>query len=467
MRRARFPFVPAPLTRTTRLAPLVACAALVASAAAPTVVLADSHGGGTHELASDGSPLDLKSVALGQVDRELVLTVGLRRTLDRAELAAGKGRMCASFAQGDARHSLCVEREGHRWRLRSGSREIAGDVSQPSGDELVVRVRPADAHLRVGVLDWSVTATPASCAQDGAGGPPPDEGGAPAGGGGGVAPPSDTATTPEATTPPETAPPCRSRAPREAGARYPGRVWRVIVTGCVASGPAQVRRGPRVKRVALTYDDGPSSYTAPLLRTLKRLDAPATFFMLGEQVGRYRGLVRSMLADGFELANHSWNHANLGGGGPGASSQLSRTNAAIRRATGFTPCLFRPPYGSTGSDLVRRTRALGMTSVLWSADPLDWRTPGTDAIVARAHGWGARGGLASRLPGHGEPGAGVARVLAQTGPGAIILSHDGGGVRSQTLAAAPRIIRALRSRGYRFVTVSELLGYRERITLRR
>jgi chitin deacetylase len=82
-----------------------------------------------------------------------------------------------------------------------------------------------------------------------------------------------------------------------------------------------------------------------------------------------------------------------------------------------------------------------MTSILWSVDPLDWRTPGTGAIVSR--------------------------VLAQTGPGAIILSHDGGGNRSQTLAAAPQIIRALRARGYRFVTVSELLGYERRVALRR
>ena len=127
--------------------------------------------------------------------------------------------------------------------------------------------------------------------------------------------------------------------------------------------------------------------------------------------------------------------------GPAASAQLEHTNAVIRRVTGFTPCLFRPPGGSTGADLVARVRALGMTSVLWSADPFDWRMPGTSAIVGR--------------------------VLAQAGPGGIILDHDGGGPRGQTLAAAPEIVAALRARGYTFVTVSTLLGYRERVALQR
>jgi peptidoglycan/xylan/chitin deacetylase (PgdA/CDA1 family) len=193
--------------------------------------------------------------------------------------------------------------------------------------------------------------------------------------------------------------------------------------------------------VALTYDDGPAAITPRFLATLRRLGVPATFFMLGQQVAASPAITRQVMADGHELANHSWNHANLGGGGPAASAQLEHTNAVIRRVTGFTPCLFRPPGGSTGADLVARVRALGMTSVLWSADPFDWRLPGTSAIVGR--------------------------VLAQTGRGGIILDHDGGGPREQTLAAAPAIIAALRARGYTFVTVSALLGYRERIALER
>ena len=224
-------------------------------------------------------------------------------------------------------------------------------------------------------------------------------------------------------------------------ATYAGRVWRVVVRGCTPHGAAQVHQGPPVKQVALTYDDGPAAITPQFLTLLRRLGVPATFFMLGQQVAANPQVARQVLADGHEIGDHSWNHADLGGGGPGASAQLEHTNAVIRRVTGFTPCLFRPPGGSTGADLVARVRALGMTSVLWSADPFDWRLPGTSSIVGR--------------------------VLAQTGPGGIILDHDGGGPRTQTLAAARPIITALRARGYTFVTVSALLGYRERLALQR
>lgn len=395
----------------------------LASVAAASPALAASEGGKAHDLAADASPLDLRSVALGQVDRDLVLTVRARSRIDPAELAAGDGHLCATLGS----RPLCVERRSGRWALRSGSRSIEGSVGQPGAGTLVIRVTPRAVGLEPGALRWSVTATPASCGSASAaaqtGGTVPGEGT------GGGAP-----STPAPGTP------CRSRAPRGAGT-YAGRVWRAVVTGCTRDGAGQVQRGPRGKEVALTYDDGPSPYTRPLLATLDRLGVPATFFMIGQQVPGQGALLRRMLAAGHELANHSWNHANLGGGGPGASSQLQRTNAAIRAASGFTPCVFRPPYGSTGADLISRANAQGMTSVIWSADPLDWRTPGTGAIVSR--------------------------VLGQTGPGGIILGHDGGGNRSQSLAAAPQIISGLRARGYRFVTVSHLLGYAERIDLQR
>lgn len=397
---------------------LVTAIVALASVAAASPALAASEGGKAHDLAADASPLDLRSVALGQVDRDLVLTVRTRSRIDPAELAAGDGRLCATVGS----RPLCVERRSGRWALRSGSRTVEGSVGQPGAGTLVIRATPRALGLEPGALRWSVTATPASCGRAAAA-----QTGGTAPGTGGGAPPAPQA-------------PCRSRAPRGTGT-YAGRVWRAVVTGCTRGGAGQVHRGPARKEVALTYDDGPSPYTRPLLATLDRLGVPATFFMIGQQVPSQGALLRRMLASGHELANHSWNHADLGGGGPGASSQLQRTNAAIRSATGFTPCLFRPPYGSTGADLVSRVTAQGMTSVIWSADPLDWRTPGTGAIVSR--------------------------VLGQTGPGGIILGHDGGGNRSQSLAAAPQIISGLRGRGYRFVTVSRLLGYDERIALRR
>lgn len=380
-----------------RLTALVVLSLLLLAAPAA----AATQGGGVHGDAREGAALDLVSAALAQRDRDLVLTVRTAARLE-PEALVSPGRLCATFAGAAGDAVLCVQRADGAWRLRSGSRTVVGSVGRPRAGTLVIRLRPAAVGLRPGAVRWHVAATAAACANV----------------------PGDS---------------CTDRLP-DAGDE-PGRVWRAVTTGCVVRGPAQVSRGPRGRTVALTYDDGPSTYTPGFLRELGRLGVPATFFMVGQQVGPNAALVRRMLDEGFELADHSWNHAILGGGGPGASSQMSRTNVAIRRATGYTPCLFRPPYGSTGADLVSRTRALGMTSILWTVDPLDWRTPGTGAIVSR--------------------------VLSQVVPGAIILSHDGGGNRSQTLAALPQIVAGLRSRGYRFATVSELLGYRERVTLRR
>ncbi len=407
-----------------RRALVTAAAVLVAAVACPATALAVSAGGAAHALEADGSPLDLRSVALGQVDRDLVLTVRARTRIDPQQLAAGAGHLCATVGTS----VLCVERRKGAWTLRHGRRGVEGTVTQPSAGTLVVRVAPGALGLAPGALRWSVVAKPASC------------GAASAAQTGGATPDAQTGGGAPTQTQTDTQAPCRSRAPRGSGT-YAGRVWRTVVTGCTRHGAGQVNHGPRRKEVALTYDDGPSPYTRPLLATLDRLGVPATFFMIGQQVPGQGALLRRMLGHGHELANHSWNHANLGGGGPAASSQLARTNAAIRTATGFTPCVFRPPYGSTSGDLVARANALGLTSVIWSADPLDWRTPGTGAIVGR--------------------------VLGQTGPGGIILGHDGGGNRTQSLAAAPQIISGLRARGYRFVTVSRLLGYAERITLRR
>ncbi len=160
---------------------------------------------------------------------------------------------------------------------------------------------------------------------------------------------------------------------------------------------------------------------------------PATFFEIGEQVtATYAGTLRLSLRDGDALGNHTWSHPFL----PGArdlASQLQRTDAAISNATGYTPCLFRPPYGASNRSIVATARSFAMATILWNVDPFDWRRPGVGAIEQR--------------------------VLAELQPGAIIETHDGGGDRSQTLAAYPYVIDAIRQRGYRFVTVPQLLGF--------
>jgi peptidoglycan-N-acetylglucosamine deacetylase len=208
-----------------------------------------------------------------------------------------------------------------------------------------------------------------------------------------------------------------------------------VPTGCRATGASVRTHGPTNRKVvALTFDDGPAPITGRFLDLMEREQVPGTFFMLGSQVGGRQTMLKRMLAAGFELANHSWSHADLGRNPGRAPGEIRSTNAIIRRASGYTPCLFRPPYGSIGGGLAGAARGQGMLSILWDVDPQDWRTPGAGAIAAR--------------------------ILSATRPGSIILMHDGGGPRGQTLFALGTVIRTLKARGYRFKTVSDLLGLR-------
>lgn len=220
---------------------------------------------------------------------------------------------------------------------------------------------------------------------------------------------------------------CRSYYPQSGLSRY--RVRPVEVVGCTGGNGQVVRNGPRGRKlVALTFDDGPSSYTPDILRILRKKRAKATFFMLGDLVAGDPAATRRVLAAGHEIANHSSDHALL----PGYSN-LKRANRQIRRATGFKPCLFRPPYGAINSSVQQSAGELGMKSVLWDIDTSDWSTPGSGAIGSR---------------------------IRSARSGSIVLMHDGGGPRSQTVDALPGAIDSLRSRGYRFVTVTRLLGNR-------
>ena len=394
-------------------------AGLALLVAVPGASAATRAGGSWQSVAPEGGALDLSGVSLGQDERELVFRAKSRQPITHSLLSEnGGGEICLAIdPRSGSTRRLCLSRESNRWQVKMSGRAIDAKVSQPRATELDVRFRPGAAGLRNGAVAWSVFARAAGCVSImGLGG---------------------TVEGPKVRLAAEPELPCAHQLPRTGS--YDGRVYDVKVSGCVATGPAQVSRGPKVKRVALTYDDGPAVLTPSFMARLKSLGVPATFFMIGQQVGGRAALVRQMLADGHMVANHSWSHPNMSGGGPAASAQLSKANAAIRKATGFTPCLFRPPYGGTGADLVRRTRAQGMTSILWSVDPLDWRSPGTGSIVSR--------------------------VVSGTGPGAIILSHDGGGPRGQTLSALPGIVKALKRKGYEFVTVNELLGYREKLSL--
>lgn len=206
---------------------------------------------------------------------------------------------------------------------------------------------------------------------------------------------------------------------------------------CIDSGPAVTHtRGPYHKLVALSFDDGPAPITPAFVTMLEHEHVPATFFMIGEQItSGYRDVLLRELRDGDALGDHTYTHPDLETLSPGeVHSQLEQTIEAIHSLTGYTPCVFRPPYGDVDQQVIDIAQSLGLATVTWDVDPSDWANPGTSVIVQR--------------------------VLAQVQPGSIIISHDGGGPREETLAAYPTIIRALKQRGYRFETVPQLLGFK-------
>ena len=198
-----------------------------------------------------------------------------------------------------------------------------------------------------------------------------------------------------------------------------------------ARGAARFDARTRRKVVALTFDDGPGPATARVLAQLRRAGQRATFFVIGRQISGYEGDLRRADRAGDAIGNHTWDHVDVSAGGAKAANELAWTSQAIRRATGRPPCVMRAPYGKTGPGLVAAARAQGMVVTEWNVDPQDWRSPSA-ARTTRA-------------------------VLSALRPGAIVILHDGGPRAQETLRALPRILRGLKRRGYRSVTVPELL----------
>jgi peptidoglycan/xylan/chitin deacetylase (PgdA/CDA1 family) len=190
--------------------------------------------------------------------------------------------------------------------------------------------------------------------------------------------------------------------------------------------------GAQHREIALTFDDGPGPYTPKILAALKRHGVPATFFEVGSLETYFHDSTSAIIAAGDAIGDHTESHAPM--------SRLSRSDQQDQLITQTQrvgtygapfPRLFRPPYGLWDSTTLRLLRKYKMLMVLWTVDTSDYRLPGVDAIVQSAVS-GAR-------------------------PGAIILMHDGGGNRQETVDAVPLIISQLRARGYRLVTVPRLL----------
>ena len=186
------------------------------------------------------------------------------------------------------------------------------------------------------------------------------------------------------------------------------------------------------KYVALTFDDGPvSSNTTRLLDILKRRNIKATFYVLGNRVKNNQSLVRRMVAEGHELGNHTWTHGKLTNMSDAqVRSELNRNRDAIVEATGIKPRTMRPPYGA----LTQRQRnwifhEYGYPTILWDVDPQDWKKPGISVVRDR--------------------------IVSKTRNGSIILLHD---LHSISVDAVPSTVDALLRKGYKFVTVSQLIA---------
>ena len=179
------------------------------------------------------------------------------------------------------------------------------------------------------------------------------------------------------------------------------------------------------KMVALTYDDGPSIYTPRVLTTLKKNDAVATFFVVGNRVPTYSDTVKKAYDMGCEIGNHTYEHKSLPRlSEAGVKEQMSRTDEAVKKVTGQTTVIMRPTGGATNENV---KKWVGKPSIIWSIDTLDWKTRNADS-TKRA-------------------------VLNHVKDGEVVLMHD---LYSATASASETIIPELVKRGYQLVTVSEL-----------
>ena len=204
---------------------------------------------------------------------------------------------------------------------------------------------------------------------------------------------------------------------------------RITISQCSVEGPY----------IAFTFDDGPHDVQTPrLLKMLKERNIKATFFCVGTCVAQNPGIAKEIVTEGHEIANHTWSHPQLTKMAEGpVRDQIDRTHNVIKQTTGVTPTLLRPPYGAlTAHQRAWANATWGYKIILWDVDSLDWK--------------------------HKTPAKTQSIVLAETKPGSIILCHD---IHKTTIDAMPATLDALLAKGFKFVTVTELLNmHRESVT---
>jgi len=184
--------------------------------------------------------------------------------------------------------------------------------------------------------------------------------------------------------------------------------------------------------IAMTFDDGPSEKLTPeLLDILAQYDIHATFFVIGKNAAEHPEILQRAVREGHEIGNHSWSHPAFAKmSDEKVRAELQKTDDTIRAALGGRPVLMRPPYGSITARQKKLINAeFGYRTILWDVDPLDWKRPGP-AIVTH-------------------------RIVTETRPGSIILSHD---IHPGTIKAMPATFDQLQAKGFKFVTVSELIA---------
>jgi peptidoglycan/xylan/chitin deacetylase (PgdA/CDA1 family) len=226
-------------------------------------------------------------------------------------------------------------------------------------------------------------------------------------------------------TPPSLAPkPAVSQASRDSAA----------ISRTIARQPLLAVGSRRGRRIALTFDDGPGPYTAQIMNILARENAPATFFWLGLSAHDYPNASWSQLPKGdFVIGDHTQGHLNLTRRTPQQqAADIDDGATRLRWETHTRPQLFRPPYGLFDHTTLKLLASRKLLMVLWSVDSEDYLKPGGQAIVNN--------------------------VVNGAKPGGIVLMHDGGGDRSQTVAALPAIIHQLRANHYTLVSIPELLA---------
>jgi len=194
----------------------------------------------------------------------------------------------------------------------------------------------------------------------------------------------------------------------------------------------QVQLNDTDKVIALTFDDGPApKYTEQILQILKQQNIKATFFCVGEMVHNFPQIAKLEVADGHAIGNHTWHHWYRKLNPSTAAKEIESTATQIYETMGVKTSLFRPPGGVLNNGVVDYAEKNNYAVLMWSDDAEDYRRPPVSKLVSD--------------------------ILRDAKPGGIVLMHDGGGNRSNTVKALPLIIDALRKRGYRFVTIPELL----------